>query len=147
MRISDFKTQPLHGKKKMRAGRGEAGKRGKTCGRGHKGAKSRAGSGGMSEHEGGQMPLFRRLPKRGFSNVRFADKYAVLNVEDLNRFEEGAEVNEQTLREAGLIKKKNVAIRILGRGELNVPLKVTADHFSKSAAEKIQKAGGEARKA
>ena len=93
------------------------------------------------------MPLFRRLPKRGFSNVRFADKCVVFNVEELNRFEKDSEVNENTLREAGLLKKKNVAIRILGRGELNVPLKVTADHFSKSAAEKIEKAGGEVRKA
>jgi large subunit ribosomal protein L15 len=146
MRLSEIKSQPIHGKKRKRVGRGEASGTGKTAGRGHKGAKSRAGSGGKRNYEGGQMPLVRRLPKRGFSNFDFAVKWAYVNVEDLNRFESGAEVDEQALRDAGLLKKKNVSIRVLGRGKLKVALKVTADHFSSSAAEKIQKAGGEVRK-
>jgi large subunit ribosomal protein L15 len=91
------------------------------------------------------MPLFRRLPKRGFSNARFATEYAVVNVEDLNRFAAGSQVNAEVLREKHLVRKRGLPIKILGKGKLTVALNVTADRFSRSAEEKIRQAGGEVR--
>jgi len=143
MRLSDIKTLPLNHRRRKRVGRGTGSGRGKTCGRGHKGQRSRAGSRVRRTFAGGQMPLFRRLPKRGFSNARFAEEAAIVNVADLNRFEAGAEVNAESLRARRLVRKKGLKVRILGRGELNVALKVTADHFSRTAADKIRAAGGE----
>ncbi len=138
--------KPAEGAKtpKTRKGRGTASGLGKTAGRGHDGQKSRSGGKVRVGFEGGQMPLARRLPKRGFTNKRFKTVYAIVNVEQLNVFEEGTEINEAVLVEAGIVKNKYDGIKILGRGEINVPLTVVADKISKSAIEKIQAAGGKA---
>ncbi|MGO1580358.1 MAG: 50S ribosomal protein L15 [Peptoniphilaceae bacterium] len=130
-------------KAKKRLGRGIGSGTGKTSGKGHKGQNARSGGGVRPGFEGGQMPLFRRLPKRGFTNI-FAKEYAVINVSDLNAFEDGAEVTPEILKNMGLVKKGKDGVRILGDGELTVKLNVKAQHFSKSAAEKIEAAGGKA---
>lgn len=132
-------------KAKKRLGRGIGSGTGKTSGKGHKGQNARSGGGVRPGFEGGQMPLFRRLPKRGFTNI-FKKEYAVINVSDLNAFENGAEVTPEILINSGIIKKAKAkdGVRILGEGELNVKLTVKAQHFSKSAAEKIEAAGGKA---
>jgi large subunit ribosomal protein L15 len=132
-------------KKRKRLGRGIGSGHGKTCGRGTKGAGSRSGWGGSirASREGGQMPFFRRIPKRGFSNVRFTTEYAVINIKALeSRFEDGAEVNPDLLVKAGLLPDTKLPVKVLGEGELTKKLNVTAAVFSKSAAEKISKAGG-----
>jgi len=126
-------------KKRKRAGRGHAAGRGKTCGRGHKGMGARAGSKQYVGFEGGQMPLQRRVPKRGFHN-RFRTEYRVVNVGDIAALE-ADEINPEVLRAAGLIKGRG-PIKILGQGEISRVLRVTAHAFSKSAAEKISGAGG-----
>ncbi len=127
-----------------RIGRGHGSGNGKTAGKGHKGQNARSGGGVRIGFEGGQMPLARRIPKRGFNN-RFAVRYATVNVGDLSRFVEGTVVNEELLIASGLINKiENGGIKILGNGELNVALTVQAAKFSASAAEKIEKAGGKA---
>lgn len=107
------------------------------------GQKSRSGGGVRLGFEGGQMPLYRRIPKRGFTNI-FGKEYAEVNVESLNRFEAGTVVNEQVLKEAGLVKQVKDGVKILGRGELNKGLTVQAAKFTKSASEKIEAAGGKA---
>ena len=129
-------------KARKRVGRGRGAGSGKTSGRGHKGAKSRAGASRLTLSEGGQMPLFRRLPKRGFSNVRFADRYEIVNVSQLERFEDGADVGLEQLVSAGLVDKTKSKVKILGNGELTKKLSVTAHKFSKSAEEKIAGCGG-----
>ncbi|MBQ5335004.1 MAG: 50S ribosomal protein L15 [Oscillospiraceae bacterium] len=127
-----------------RVGRGHGSGNGKTAGKGHKGQNARSGGGVRIGFEGGQMPLARRIPKRGFHN-NFATRYTTVNVGDLNQFVEGTVVNEEILRAAGLIKKtENGGIKILGDGELTVKLTVQAAKFTKQAAEKIEKAGGKA---
>ena len=126
----------------MRIGRGTGTGKGKTCGRGHNGSRSRAGAMRFSLYEGGQMPLFRRLPKRGFSNYRFARRYNIINVSQLERFDDGAAVGLEQLVCAGLIDKRGGRIKILGDGELTKKLKVTAHKFSKTAQEKIIASGG-----
>ncbi|SHF02154.1 50S ribosomal protein L15 [Alkalibacter saccharofermentans] len=128
--------------KKKRKGRGTATGQGKTAGRGQDGQKSRSGGGVRIGFEGGQMPLARRLPKRGFSNARFKKEYAIVNVEDLNVFTENTEVTPELLIEAGLVKKSLTGIKVLGNGDLNVSLTVKANKISKSAEEKIVTAGG-----
>ena len=136
--------QPAAGSKKARTrvGRGLGSGLGKTSGRGQKGQNSRSGGGVRSGFEGGQMPLYRRLPKRGFNNV-FAKQYAEVNVEQLNRFEDGATVNPVALIEAGILKNVRDGIRILGNGTLETKnLTVIANGFTKSAEEKITAAGG-----
>ena len=130
-------------KEPKRVGRGHGSGNGKTAGKGHKGQKARAGRGFRAGFEGGQMPLQRRVPKRGFNNI-FATEYAIVNVSALEVFEDGAIVNATVLAEKGLIKKANENVKILGNGELTKKLTVTASAFSASAAEKIQKAGGSA---
>ena len=133
-------------KRRKRVGRGQGSGHGKTCGRGHKGGGSRAGWKQRGFAEGGQMPLFRRLPKRGFSNARFRTEYQVVNVDDLEeRFEDGALVNGQSLLEAGLIRDVRRGVKILANGTLSKRLTVEADRFSSQAAEKIRAAGGEIR--
>ena len=134
-------------RKAKRVGRGPGSGLGKTCGRGHKGARSRAGSGGSirASREGGQMPLFRRMPKRGFSNVQFRTDYAVVNLKAIAvRFKSGDDVTPETLAHAGLVRNRTSPIKILGEGEMDKKLKVTAAAFSKSAVEKITAAGGTA---
>ena len=137
--------QPAAGSKKARTrvGRGLGSGLGKTSGRGQKGQNSRSGGGVRSGFEGGQMPLYRRLPKRGFNNSVFAKQYAAVNVEQLNRFEDGATVDPVALIEAGILKNVRDGIRILGNGTLETKnLTVIANGFTKSAEEKITAAGG-----
>lgn len=134
-------------KKRKRLGRGIGSGHGKTCGRGTKGAGSRSGWGGSirASREGGQMPFFRRIPKRGFSNAQFTKLYAVINIKALEaRFDDGAEVNADLLVKAGLLPDTKLPVKVLGEGELTKKLNVTAAVFSKTAAEKISKAGGTA---
>ncbi len=126
-----------------RLGCGESSGLGKTCGRGHKGQKSRSGGGVRPGFEGGQMPLHRRLPKRGFNNTRFQDKIAVVNVSDLEaRFEDGATVNMESLKAARLVKGTYVTVKVLGNGDIATKLTVEGCKVSSSAREKIEKAGG-----
>ena len=134
---------PAAGSKKTRTrrGRGLGSGLGKTAGRGQKGQNSRSGGGGRSGFEGGQMPLYRRLPKRGFKNV-FAKEYAEVNISQLNRFEDGATVDPVALIEMGILKNVRDGIRILGNGTLEKKLTVIANGFTKTAEEKIVAAGG-----
>jgi large subunit ribosomal protein L15 len=132
-------------KTRRRLGRGPGSGHGKTCGRGHKGQLSRAGSKPPSTKEGGQMPLFRRLPKRGFNNANFARRYSIVNVEQLQKFAEGSCVDAQLLCDAGLIRNVREMVKILGNGELNLRLTVVAHKFSRSAEQKINSAGGTAK--
>jgi large subunit ribosomal protein L15 len=132
-------------KKRKRIGRGPGSGTGKTSGRGHKGAGSRSGYSGSirPSREGGQMPWFRRLPKRGFTNAMFRTDYAVVNLSAIDaRFDDGAEVNPAMLVKAGLLRSTRDPVKVLGRGETTKKLKVTAAAFSASAKEKIEKAGG-----
>ena len=130
--------------KRNRVGRGMASGNGKTSGRGHKGQKARSGGGVRIGFEGGQLPLYRRLPKRGFSNAMFKKTYAVINVSDLNRFEDGAEVTPELLFEMGIIKKQLSGIKVLGNGTLAKKLTVRAHKFSNEAKQKIEAQGGKA---
>ena len=131
-------------KARKRMGRGTGSGHGKTCGRGHKGSGSRAGSTSVSLYEGGQMPLFRRLPKRGFSNYKFVIRYQIVNISQLERFEEGTTVGVEQLSDAGLIDSRKSKVKILGDGQLTKKLDVTAHKFSKSAKQKIVGCGGTA---
>lgn len=126
---------------RKRVGRGQGSGNGKTAGKGHKGQNARSGGGVRLGFEGGQTPLFRRIPKRGFTNFT-RKEYAIVNVEALNKFEKGTEVTPELLIETGLVKKELAGIKILGEGELKVALTVKANKFSKSAVESIEKAGG-----
>ena len=132
-------------KPRRRVGRGTGTGHGKTCGRGHKGGGSRAGSTSVTLHEGGQMPLFRRLPKRGFSNYKFAIRCEIVNVSQLERFQDGADVGIEQLSTAGLIGSAKSKIKILGKGDLTKKLQVTAHKFSKTAEQKIVASGGTAK--
>ena len=128
--------------RRRRVGRGSGSGHGKTCGRGHKGAGSRAGSVSVSLYEGGQMPLFRRLPKRGFNNYNFANRCEIVNVCQLERFEDGAIVGVEQLSGAGLIDSIKSKVKILGKGDLTKKLQVTAHKFSRNAEQKIAASGG-----
>ena len=130
-------------KNKTIVGRGASSK-GRACGRGHDGQNSRSGGGVRLGFEGGQMPLYRRLPKRGFNNARFATNYAIVNVSDLDVFEDGAVVDAAALVESGLVNDQCDGIKILGNGEISKKLTVHAAAFSQSAKEKIEAAGGKA---
>lgn len=132
-------------KRRKRVGRGPGSGLGKTCGRGHKGAKSRAGASGSirASSEGGQMPWFRRIPKRGFSNAQFRKEYRIVNIKAMDaRFDDGAEITPEALVEVGLIKDAKLPVKVLGEGETSKKFTVTAAMFSRAAAEKIEKAGG-----
>jgi len=142
--LTDIKKSKKHHTLRLRVGRGIGSGRGKTSGRGHKGMKARSGYSRRLSYEGGQMPLFRRMPKVGFSNARWSDPVTVLNVEDLARFPAGASVGPHELRDAGLIKGRLFTLKILGRGEITAALTVRAHAFSATAADKIVKAGGKA---
>jgi len=145
MKMRDMEKVSLHQHRRKIVGRGTRSGHGKTCGRGHKGAKARSGGGkGYVGYEGGQTPLFRRLPKRGFSNFRFRLAFVAVNVEELNGFPAGSEVTPEALFKAGVIRKLSGRVKILGGGALGVALKVHAHGFSSSAAQKIREAGGEA---
>ncbi len=143
MRLDEL--QPAEGSKfkVKRIGRGIGSGTGKTSGKGHKGQNARSGGGVRPGFEGGQMPLYRRLPKRGFKNI-FAKQYVTINVEQLEKFDNGTEVTAELLKETGVISKVLDGVKVLGRGELTKNLTVKAAKFSASAAEKIEKAGGKA---
>ena len=141
MQLNELSPATGARKKAFRVGRGLGSGNGKTSGKGMKGQKSRAGGGVRSGFEGGQMPLYRRLPKRGFKNI-FANEYAEINVETLNRFEDGATVDAVALIEIGILKNVRDGIRILGNGELTKKLTVVANGFTKTAQSKIEAAGG-----
>ncbi|MBQ8928225.1 MAG: 50S ribosomal protein L15 [Oscillospiraceae bacterium] len=143
MQIHELTPAPDSNKASKRVGRGHGSGNGKTAGKGHKGQKARSGGGVRIGFEGGQMPLARRIPKRGFNNI-FATRYATVNVADLNKFTEGTVVDTELLCASGLIKKVCDGVKILGEGELNVKLTVKAAKFTKTALEKIEKAGGKA---
>lgn len=143
--IHEITEQVGRHKRRQRVGRGPSSGRGKTAGRGHKGAKSRSGFTG-SQHptfEGGQMPYFRRIPKRGFNNARFRTEYSIVNIKMLEtRFNDGDEVTPQALRQAGLIDDPAQPVKILAEGELTKKLTVSATRFSAAARAKIESAGG-----
>ncbi len=143
MRLDELK--PAEGSKftTKRVGRGIGSGTGKTSGKGHKGQNARSGGGVRPGFEGGQMPLYRRLPKRGFKNI-FAKQYVTVNVEVLEKFENGQDVTAETLKEAGIISKTLDGVKILGRGELTKSLNVKVANYTASAKEKIEKAGGKA---
>ena len=140
-----FELQPGVGSNKdtKRKGRGHGSGNGKTAGRGHKGQNARSGGGVRIGFEGGQMPIYRRLPKRGFTNI-FAKQYAEVKLSDLNMFEDGAVVDAQALLEAGIISKALDGVKVLGNGELTKKVTVKAAKFTASAASKIEAAGGKA---
>ncbi len=143
MKLHELEKSP-EVKTSKRVGRGPGSGTGKTSGRGQKGQKSRSGSSIPAWFQGGQMPLNRRLPKRGFNNKRFKIEYAIVNISDLNRFKDGEEVTPEKLIEAGIIKKQLAGIKILGNGNLERKLTVKAHKFTESAIQKIQSAGGTA---
>lgn len=142
IRLHNMRTRPGSRHRVKRLGSGESSGHGKTSGKGHKGQKARSGGSLRLGFEGGQMPLIRRLPKRGFNNAAFHKNYAIVNLSDLNAFKEGTVVNEQLLRESNLIRGHGAGLKILGGGELKHGLTVEADKISVSAREKIEKAGG-----
>lgn len=143
MKLYELSPAPGSTKETKRKGRGHATGNGKTAGKGHKGQNARSGGGVRPGFEGGQMPLYRRLPKIGFTNI-FAKKYTSVNVEVLNAFEDNSVVTAQDLKDKGIISKINNGIVVLGRGEINKKITIKAARFSKSALEKITAAGGKA---
>ena len=145
MKLNELSPAPGSRKNAFRVGRGLGSGNGKTSGKGMKGQNSRSGGGVRTGFEGGQMPLYRRLPKRGFKNI-WAKTFAEVNVESLNRFEDGTTVDPVVLVEAGILKNVQDGIRILGNGELTKKLTVRANGFTKSAEEKITAAGGQIEK-
>ena|SRR5437868_4576003 len=142
MNLHTLKPRPGAKHRVKRLGCGESSGHGKTSGKGHKGQKARSGGSIRLGFEGGQMPLIRRLPKRGFNNAAFKTNYAIVNLTDLNQFEDGATINESALLKAKLIRGKYDGVKILGDGALTKKLTITADKVSASAREKIEKAGG-----
>lgn len=144
MKLHTIKPNEGATKNRKRVGRGPGSGTGKTAGRGENGQNSRSGGGVRVGFEGGQTPLFRRLPKRGFSNARFKKVYAVINVSDLNKFEDGAEVNPEILKDMGIIKNALDGIKVLGNGTLEKKLIVKASKFSASAKKQIEDLGGKA---
>ena len=142
MNLHTLKPRPGSKHRVKRLGQGESSGHGKTSGKGHKGQKARSGGSIRLGFEGGQMPLIRRLPKRGFNNAAFKTKYAIINLCDLNKFDDGASVDEKALREAGLVRGTIDGIKILGNGDLTKKISIVADKVSASAKDKIEKAGG-----
>jgi large subunit ribosomal protein L15 len=142
MRLHNLRPRPGSRHRVKRLGCGESSGHGKTSGKGHKGQKARSGGSIRLGFEGGQMPLIRRLPKRGFNNAAFHKRYAIVNLDDLNEFKAGTVVNEQLLRESKLVRGHVAGVKILGNGELKHALKIEADKISASARAKIDKVGG-----
>lgn len=143
MKLHELSPAPGSVSERKRIGRGHGSGNGKTAGKGHKGQNARSGGGVRIGFEGGQMPLTRRIPKRGFNNI-FAKKFAIVNVSDLNKFVDGTVVDTELLIASGLIKKAYDGVKVLGNGELTSNVTVKAAKFSNSAIEKIEKAGGKA---
>ena len=144
MKLHELRPSEGAFKTSKRLGRGVGSGTGKTSGKGHKGQNARSGGGVRPGFEGGQLPLFRRLPKRGFSNAMFKKEYATINVSDLEKFEEGAVVTPEILKEMGILKNQLAGVKVLGNGELTKKLTVKAHKFSNSAIEKIEAKGGKA---
>ncbi len=142
MKLNELKPAQGSAEKAWRKGRGPGSGNGKTAGKGHKGQNARSGGGVRPGFEGGQIPMYRRLPKRGFTNDMFKKVYAIINVADLDRFEEGTEVTVETLIAEGIIKDVKSGVKVLGNGEITKKLTVKANVFSASAKEKIEAAGG-----
>jgi large subunit ribosomal protein L15 len=142
MDLKEIKQTETSRTKRFRVGRGPGSGLGKTCGRGQNGYGSRSGSGGKLGFEGGQMPLYRRLPKKGFTNARFKSTYSILNIRDLKDFHAGDTVDLESAKSRNLVKKKASNLKILGAGELEVKLTVKANRFSETARRKIEAAGG-----
>ena len=142
IRLHNMRTRPGSKHRVKRLGCGESSGHGKTSGKGHKGQKARSGGSIRLGFEGGQMPLIRRLPKRGFNNAAFHKNYALVNLSDLASFKEGTVINEQLLREKKMLRGNGAGLKILGDGELKHALTIEADKISASAREKIEKAGG-----
>lgn len=143
MRLDELKPAAGSTFAVKRVGRGIGSGTGKTSGKGHKGQNARSGGGVRPGFEGGQMPLYRRLPKRGFKNI-FAKQYVTINIETLEVFEDGTEVTEELLKEKGIVRKTLDGVKLLGRGELTKKLNVKVTKYTASAKEKIEKAGGKA---
>lgn len=143
MKLHELSPAPGSAKKSWRRGRGPGSGNGKTAGKGHKGQNARSGGGVRLGFEGGQLPLYRKLPKRGFKN-RFAKTYAIVNVGDLNRFNDGERVNLETLMEAGIVRAALDGLKVLGNGDITKKITVEAKIFSASAKAKIEAAGGAA---
>lgn len=142
MKLNELKYNEGSKKAIKRLGRGSSSGTGKTSGKGENGQNSRSGGGVRIGFEGGQLPLYRRLPKRGFSNAMFKKTYSVINVSDLNKFEDGTEVTPELLKEMGIVKKELCGVKVLGNGSLDKKLTVKANKFSLSAKEKIEAKGG-----
>ena len=141
MKLHELKKNPGATHDRRRVGRGMGSGLGKTSGKGEKGQKARSGVSIPATFEGGQLPLYRRLPKRGFSNYKFKIKYATINVEDLNRFADGTIVTPELLRDCGLLKKQLCGVKVLGNGNLEKKLTIKANKFSGEAVSKIEKSG------
>lgn len=144
MKLHELKNHPGSTKRRKIVGRGPGSGLGKTSGRGENGQKSRSGASIPIQFEGGQNPLYKRIPGRGFSNKRFEIKYSVVNIEDLNRFEDNTVVTPELLKESGLVKKVLAGIKVLGNGELKKKLTVRANVFTNTAINKIESNGGKA---
>ena len=144
MKLHELRPSEGAFKTSKRLGRGTGSGLGKTSGKGPKGQNARSGGGVRPGFEGGQLPLFRRLPKRGFSNAMFKVEYATINVSDLEKFEDGAVVTPELLKEMGILKKQLAGVKVLGNGNLTKKLTVKANKFSQSAVEKIEAIGGKA---
>jgi large subunit ribosomal protein L15 len=142
MNLSNLKPRPGSKHRVKRLGSGESSGKGKTCGKGHKGQKARSGGSIRLGFEGGQMPLIRRVPKRGFNNAQFKTLWAIVNLDSLNRFENGASVDEKALLDADMIRKPFEGVKILASGELTKKLSIVADKASAAAKAAIEKAGG-----
>jgi large subunit ribosomal protein L15 len=143
MKLHELKPNPGAKHRKRRLGRGESSGLGKTSGKGHKGQKARSGASIRPGFEGGQMPIARRLPKKGFNNAQFKTQYAIVNLADLEaKFSDGDEVNEATLRSIGLVKGVCDGVKVLGNGDLSRKLTVSVDKISAAAKDKVEKAGG-----
>ena len=144
MKLHSLKVTEGSKTERRRIGRGTSSGMGKTSGKGHKGQKARAGYSRKAGFEGGQLPLYRRIPKRGFKNAKFRTVYATINVEDLNVFEDGTVVTPALLKDTGLLKKQLDGVKVLGNGKLEKKITIQASKFSASALEKIKEAGSKA---
>ena len=144
MKLHELRPSEGAFKTSKRVGRGVSSGHGKTSGKGHKGQNARSGGGVRPGFEGGQLPLYRRIPKRGFSNAKFKVEYAVINLSDLNKFENDSVITPELLKEMGIVKNQLDGIKVLGNGTLEKKLTVKANKFSASALEQIEKLGGKA---
>lgn len=144
MKLHELSKNPGATHERKRVGRGMGSGLGKTSGKGEKGQKARSGVSIPATFEGGQLPLYRRIPKRGFSNAKFKTVYATINVAELNKFEDGTVVTPALLKDTGLVKKQYDGVKVLGTGELKKKLTIQANKFSETALEKIKKAGSKA---